>query len=97
VDCSGLTCRLYRDVAGVVLPRTSGEQFRTGRVVARRELRPGDLVFFCSPDRRVIEHVGLFLGDDRFVHASPARGVGISSLRQGYYQARYCGARRVLP
>jgi cell wall-associated NlpC family hydrolase len=96
IDCSGLTCRLYREVAGLSLPRTTEEQYRCGRPVSRPQLQPGDLVFFCSPSRRVINHVGLYLGDAQFVHASPAKGVAVSSLRKSYYLSRYYGARRLV-
>jgi len=97
IDCSGLTCAIYREVAGIALPRTSEEQFRRGQAVSRHELRPGDLIFFHSLSRRVIDHVGIYLGDTQFVHASPSQGVVVSSLRQNYYLTRYSGARRLVP
>ncbi|MGA2866985.1 MAG: NlpC/P60 family protein [Verrucomicrobiota bacterium] len=97
IDCSGLTCRIYRQVAGISLPRTSEAQFRRGQAVARHDLRPGDLIFFCSLNWLVVDHVGIYLGDTQFVHASPSKGVVVSSLRQDYYLTRYYAARRLVP
>jgi cell wall-associated NlpC family hydrolase len=95
VDCSGLVLRLYADVAGLALPRTSQQQSRVGLAVATRDLRAGDLVLF-STDGRDIDHVGLCLGGTDFVHASPSKGVVVSSLRQNYYAVRLRGVRRLL-
>jgi cell wall-associated NlpC family hydrolase len=91
-DCSGLVWRAWRRV-GVQLPRTARSQYRWlrkhGKRVNRADLRPGDLVFF-----RQLGHVGMYIGDDRFVHA-PRRGksIGIRQLH-GYYQRTYVGAGR---
>ena len=95
IDCSGFTWQLYRSVAGVTLPRTAAAQFSMGISVARTALRPGDLVFFSEPGRGII-HVGISLGGDQFGHASVQRGVTITSLREPWYAARWCGAKRVL-
>ncbi len=95
IDCSGLTWLLYRNVAGVTLPRTAAAQFTVGVSVPRSALRTGDLVFFSEPGRGVF-HVGLSLGGEHFAHSSVKRGVTISSLREPYYAARWCGAKRVL-
>jgi cell wall-associated NlpC family hydrolase len=97
IDCSGLTSRMYLDVAGLSLPRTVENQSRCGKTVPRSELRPGDLIFFASLTERAVDHVGLYLGDDRFVHASPSKGVVISSLRQDYYVVRFRVAKRTIP
>ena len=97
IDCSGLTGRMYRDVAGLALPRTCEGQSRCGQAVPRAQLHPGDLVFFVSLTQGVVDHVGLYLGDDRFVHASPSQGVVISSLRQEYYAVRFHVAKRIIP
>jgi len=78
-------------------PRTSEDQFRCGKQVTLNDLRPGDLVFFISLRQRIIDHVGLYLGDTQFVHASPSKGVVVSSLRQDYYAARFHSAKRIIP
>ncbi len=89
-DCSGFVSFVYRHV-GIRLPHSSFEQFRFGRRVARRALRPGDLVFFDGTG-----HVGIYVGHDRFIHA-PHSGssVSIASMRSSWYRAKYEGARRL--
>ena len=78
------------------MTRTSEEQFRCGKEVPRNDLRPGDLVFFISLSERIIDHVGLYLGDTQFIHASPSKGVVVSSLHQDYYATRFHGAKRII-
>ena len=97
INCPGLTSRMYLAVAGVALPRTSQEQSRYGKPVSRKDLQAGDLIFFRSLKGHSLEHVGVYLGDTRFVHASPSKGVVVSSLLQDYYTKRYHSARRVVP
>ena len=93
-DCSGFTSYIYRQ-HGISLPHNSAAQYRVGKPVSRSELRPGDLVFFRTRGRR-ISHVGIYIGNGKFVHASSARGrVRIDSLTSGYYHKRYVGARRI--
>ena len=96
LDCSGLIRYVFQEVTGVTLPRTSKELSRIGRDVRAAELAPGDLVFF-NTRRFAFSHVGIYLGDDRFIHA-PSRGgeVGIASLSSGYWRKRYNGARRLV-
>jgi len=97
IDCWGLTSMMYLDVAGISLPHTSEEQFRCGTPVSTNDLRPGDLVFFISLSQHVLDHVGLYLGNTEFIHASPSRGAVVSSLRQDYYEKRFQGANRIKP
>jgi lipoprotein Spr len=97
IDCSGLTSRMYLAVAGMALPRTSQDQSRYGKPVSRKDLQPGDLVFFSSLGRHLVDHVGIYLGDRQFVHASPSKGVVVSSLLKDYYMKRYHSARRIVP
>jgi len=97
IDCSGLTARMYQTVAGVNLPRTTKDQAASGNLVSRTDLRPGDLVFFITLKDRIVDHVGIYLGDTKFVHASASKGVVISSLLQDYYAQRYHSARRLFP
>jgi hypothetical protein len=96
LDCSGLIRYVFQEVTGVTLPRTSRELSRMGKSVRARDLEPGDLVFFNTrhfPN----SHVGIYLGDDRFIHA-PSRGgeVGVATLSATYWQKRYNGARRLV-
>jgi cell wall-associated NlpC family hydrolase len=93
-DCSGFTRHIYSKY-GVNLPHSSSAQANCGTSVAKSELKPGDLVFFQTR-RRAVSHVGMYIGDGKFIHAStPRSGVLISSLSQPYYAARYKGARRL--
>ncbi len=93
MDCSGFTVLAYRDIFGQDLPRTAGEQAEFGTAVAREDLEPGDLVFFQTGVLK--RHVGIYLADDQFIHASLSRGVTISSLDDGYWQKKYWRARRL--
>lgn len=93
IDCSGFTVLAYRDLFGVKLPRTAGEQAEFGEVVEREDLAPGDLVFFQTGFAK--RHVGIYLQDDQFLHASLSRGVTISSLDDGYWRKKYWQARRL--
>ncbi len=95
IDCSAFTSVILTDVKGISLPRSASGQFTVGAKVAKQDLRFGDLVFFRTLGRRV-SHVGIFLENDVFVHASVSDGVTFSSLESKYYKNRYAGARRVL-
>ncbi len=95
IDCSGYTVLAYRDLFGVNLPRTALEQAGSGREIPRQGLRSGDLVFFNTG--RTKKHVGIYLYDDQFVHASLSRGVTLSSLDDPYWQERYWQSRRTAP
>lgn len=93
-DCSGLVYRVYSE-SGVRLPRTSAAQYRVGASIAQGELRPGDLVFFG--DRGRVNHVGIYTGRGRFIHASTSkRQVRKDKLSQSYFRRHYLGARRVV-
>lgn len=95
-DCSGLTMTAYR-LNGYKLPRTSRGQFRAGNPIAADALQPADLVFFATTSGRRVSHVGLYIGQGRFIHA-PGRGktIRIDSLSQGYYRRRMIGARHFI-
>ncbi|GIX30355.1 MAG: hypothetical protein KatS3mg124_0827 [Porticoccaceae bacterium] len=93
VDCSGLVQRVYRDAFGVVLPRNTWDQSLAGRPVPPEARRPGDLVFFKMGLWG--NHVGIYLGDDRFLHASKSAGVTISSLREPYWRRHYWKTVRI--
>ncbi|MBA6114347.1 C40 family peptidase [Pseudomonas putida] len=97
-DCSGLVKYAFNDVADVDLPRTSNAMAQGhGVKVAKGDLKPGDLIFFNIKSRRV-NHVAIYLGNDRFIHA-PRRGkrVSIDNLSKPYWQQHYVVAKRVLP
>lgn len=95
LDCSGLVGAVYGE-EGLGMPRTAAQQFGEGVPVAERGLRPGDLVFFRDTYKRGISHVGIYIGNGRFVHAAGRRrGVVVSELSRPYYHLRYAGARRL--
>jgi gamma-D-glutamyl-L-lysine dipeptidyl-peptidase len=93
MDCSGFARAVF-NLCGVNIPRTSREQYRVGDAVGRNELKDGDLVFFGASEDE-ITHVGIFVGNGRFVHA-PRRGddIKVSTLDEAYFQKRFIGARR---
>jgi cell wall-associated NlpC family hydrolase len=93
-DCSGYVQHVFA-MLGHQLPRTADAQYELGRRVAASGMAPGDLVFFQTYSEGA-SHVGIYLGNDRFVHASSSRGVTISSLHEHYWQARYLGAKRII-
>lgn len=96
LDCSGFVQVVFRDAIGMLLPRTAKEQSNVGSKVDKSELRPGDLVFFNTM-RRAFSHVGIYLGDNRFMHA-PRSGaeVRVEDMSQSYWVKRYNGARRIV-
>jgi len=96
LDCSGLIRYVFQHVTGVTLPRTAQELSRIGKDIRAADLEPGDLVFF-NTRRFAFSHVGIYLGNDHFIHA-PSRGgeVGVASLGSAYWQKRYNGARRLV-
>lgn len=94
-DCSGLVRHVFRESLGLVLPRTSRDMSRIGETVHQDDLQPGDLVFFNTL-RRGFSHVGIYLGEHRFVHAPASGGeVRVEDMRQRYWTRRFNGARRV--
>lgn len=94
-DCSGLIRFLYAQITGQTLQGNAAEISRVGEIIDKSELQPGDLVFFNTL-RRPFSHVGIYLGNSRFVHA-PSRGgtVEIVDMSQRYWKNRYNGARRL--
>ena len=99
IDCSALTRAIYREAYGLELSGNSQQLYQLGSgVISQRQLKPGDLVFFrISSQGPGISHVGVYLGKNRFAHASPSLGqVVIAPLSAPYFQTRYAGARRLL-
>ena len=90
-DCSGLVWRSY-EINGVKVPRNAGKQFEAGDSID--ELIPGDLVFFRTY-KDGVSHVGIYLGDGRFIHSATGEGVKISLMSEEYYRKRYAGAKRL--
>ncbi len=96
IDCSAFVQILYRDVYQFPLPRTAREQYDASELIEKDELKEGDLVFFHTTGRRnAITHVGVYLLNNKFVHASTSSGVGISDLDEPYWKSRYRGAGRL--
>ena len=95
-DCSGFTSYVYRKI-GINIPRTSKQQAKYGKLVHRDQLKPGDLIFFDTNYRRKgIDHVGIYIGNNKFIHASSARKrVIITSLNKAFYKQRFKLARRI--
>jgi cell wall-associated NlpC family hydrolase len=94
-DCSGLVAYVYARAAQLRLPRTTFDLARTGNVVDASDLQPGDLVFY-NTQRRAFSHVGIYLGEARFVHApSTGAAVRVEDMRLGYWTRRFDGARRL--
>lgn len=93
-DCSGYI-QYVLGKNGISVPRTAAEQYKVGTSVSKSNLRTGDLVFFTTY-KEGPSHLGFYLGDGNFIHASSSKGVTISSLSSDYYSSRYIGAKRVI-
>lgn len=96
IDCSAFTQTVFREALSIPILRSAREQYTQGLVISdKSELKFGDLVFFNTRRRVRPGHVGIYIGDNLFAHASTKLGVTISSLDHNYYSARYMGARRI--
>ncbi|CAB3654419.1 C40 family peptidase [Paraburkholderia rhynchosiae] len=95
LDCSGFVRYVFQDTLGMALPRRAEEMSRVGEKVRVSDLKPGDLVFFNTM-RRTFSHVGIYIGDNKFVH-SPSTGstIRVDDMDSGYWEKRFTGARRV--
>lgn len=95
-DCSGFVRTIYSQTVGLVLPRRANEQAAATQTIDKKELKPGDLVFFNTM-RRTFSHVGIYIGDGKFVH-SPRTGqtVRVEDMQATYWKKRFNGARRVV-
>ncbi|MEA1065499.1 bifunctional murein DD-endopeptidase/murein LD-carboxypeptidase [Erwinia sp. HR93] len=94
IDCSAFVQRTFREQFGLELPRSTSEQQSSGQFVSRGKLRTGDLILFHTGSTG--RHIGIYIGNDSFVHASTSSGVMISRLSDPYWKKRYNSARRVL-
>jgi NlpC/P60 family len=95
LDCSGFVRLMYEQTVGLVLPRRSAEQAAATQPIDRSELQPGDLVFFNTL-KSAFSHVGIYVGDNKFIHSPRSGGViRVEDMRVNYWQQRFDGARRV--
>lgn len=94
-DCSGLMLEVFKTACNVKLPRTAANQQKYCTAIKKRDLRPGDLVFFSSARTSSVTHVGLYVGGTRMIHASSSRGVIESSMNEPYFARHYHSAGRV--
>ncbi|MDX1795249.1 MAG: NlpC/P60 family protein [Hydrogenovibrio sp.] len=93
VDCSAFVQKTFRQQFGLWIPRTTQKQLLTGMPVHHKDLQVGDIVFFQIGWQS--HHDGIYLGNDRFMHASSSRGVAISNLNRPYWRHHYLTARRI--
>ncbi|MBI5277899.1 MAG: C40 family peptidase [Burkholderiales bacterium] len=95
-DCSGFVKAMYEQTLGLVLPRRANEQAHAGEHVQPADLQPGDLVFFNTM-RRTFSHVGIYVGDGKFIHSpKPGAQVRVEDMGANYWKTRFDGARRLL-
>jgi len=94
-DCSGFVRSMYEQTLGKVLPRSAREQADATEKIDKKDLQPGDLVFFNTM-RQTFSHVGIYVGDNKFIHSPrPGKQVKVEDMRQSYWLSRFTGARRV--
>jgi len=94
VDCSGFVLNIYKKVYNIKLPRTTSDQVKLGRIVYLYELKTGDLLFFKTGWN--VRHVGIYLENGKFMHASSNKGVTISSINEPYWKGNYWQTRRLI-
>lgn len=95
-DCSGFVRAMYQQTVGLLLPRRANEQAAATETIDKAELQPGDLVFFNTM-RRTFSHVGIYMGDGKFIHSpKPGAQVRVEDMGASYWRTRFDGARRVL-
>lgn len=96
-DCSGFVRAIYEQTVGLILPRRAEQQAAATQKIDRNDLQPGDLVFFNTM-KRAFSHVGIYVGEGKFIHAPRAgSSVRVEDMRHAYWQTRFNGARRVAP
>jgi cell wall-associated NlpC family hydrolase len=92
-DCSGFVYYSHKK-AGITLPRSASQMFRTGKPVSKSSLKPGDLIFFHTYNQGA-SHVAIYIGNGQFIHSEDDKGVSIASFANCYWNSRYLGARRI--
>ena len=96
-DCSGFTYYVIKNTTGKTIPRSSTAQGQYGKYVSRKSLKKGDLVFFATTGTGKISHAGIYIGSNKFIHASSTKGkVVISSMASGHYYKTFVNGRRVI-
>jgi NlpC/P60 family len=94
-DCSGFVRAMYENTVGTLLPRRASEQAAATQIIDKSQLKPGDLVFFNTM-RQAFSHVGIYVGDNKFIHSpKPGAQVRVEDMRVAYWERRFTGARRV--
>ena len=94
-DCSGFVRSMFEQTVGKVLPRRASEQAAATEKIDKQDLKPGDLVFFNTM-RQTFSHVGIYVGDNKFIHSPrPGKQVRVEDMRDAYWERRFTGARRV--
>ena len=94
-DCSGFVRAMFEQTVGLILPRRASDQASVTEKINREDLQPGDLVFFNTM-RQAFSHVGIYVGDNKFIHSPrPGGEVRVEDMRQAYWDRRFNGARRV--
>ena len=97
IDCSGFVLQVYKTVYDLKLPRSSKDQYAFCKKVEKNMMRVGDLVFFATgKSKDVVSHVGIYIGNNEFIHASSSKGVVISNLDQNYYVRTFVSAGKVV-
>lgn len=96
IDCSAFTAVIAKDVFNIVLLRTAQQQYENSTPISKEELTEGDLVFFHTSSRREVTHVGVYLQNNKFVHASTSQGVMISDLNDPYWKSKYYASGRIV-
>ncbi|MFV0437347.1 MAG: C40 family peptidase [Desulfopila sp.] len=96
MDCSGFSQTVYSKLFGIKLPHNSVQQFRLSalRKIDPTQLQPGDLIFFANKKKKRVNHVGVYISDRKFIHASLSRGITVSSLDNAYWKKRFAGSKR---
>jgi len=89
MDCSGFTSVVYKEAYNIKLPRTSETQFKASKKVRKRKLKQGNLVFFHIEEGKKVSHVGIYLANGKFAHASTSKGVRIDDLNDAYYKKHF--------
>jgi probable lipoprotein NlpC len=95
-DCSGFVTRVYKEVYGIDLSRSSRSMFHDVKRISKSQVKEGDLIFFRRGPKQPIYHVGIYLKNNKFVHSATSGGVKISSLKESYYSRNYYAAGRVM-
>lgn len=96
MDCSGFSRIVYSKLFGIKLPHSSVDQFRSSalRRIDVGKLQPGDLIFFANTKKKKVNHVGVYISDRQFIHASSSQGIIVSSLDESYWRNRFVGSKR---